>query len=273
MRFVDPKGKRAPTVPDLKIGIDLACLGQPLKKALHTAARLGGQGVKIDARSGLRPQEMGETALRQFRKLLEDKNLKISSVSFPTRRGYDDTNDLDARITATKAAMKFAYQIGASVVIGQVGHVPDDEESPSWTTLVEALTDLGAYGHHIGAVWPAKTGSVPPEDLARLLGALPTGAIGIDLEPGRLVIQGFSAAEAVSTLGANILHVTVSDGVRDLAQGRGLEVSLGRGSADFAELLGQLEERQYRGWFTIERHETDDPISEIGNAVEYLRNL
>jgi sugar phosphate isomerase/epimerase len=52
-----------------------------------------------------------------------------------------------------------------------------------------------------------------------------------------------------------------------------VEVELGRGSAEFPELLGRLTEFDYRGWVTIERRESPDPLSEIGNAVEYLRSL
>ena len=51
------------------------------------------------------------------------------------------------------------------------------------------------------------------------------------------------------------------------------EVELGRGSANFPELLGYLSEFNYRGWATIERKETSDPIPEIENAVAYLQSL
>ncbi len=260
-------------MPTLKIGIELASLGMPLRKALHTAARLGCSGVKIDARREVRPQEMTGTALRQFRKLLEELNLGVSAVVFPTRRGYDDAEDLEERVAATKAAMKFAYQIGAATVVGQVGHVPGDEACPSWNTLIEALTDLGAYGHHVGTTWTAKTGTVAPEDLARLLEALPDATMGIDLDPGRLTIQGFSPTDAAALLGSHILHVTANDAVADMPGGRGQEVELGRGSVDYPALMGQLEERPYRGWFTVERHGSNDPVGEIGNAVAYLQNI
>jgi sugar phosphate isomerase/epimerase len=50
-------------------------------------------------------------------------------------------------------------------------------------------------------------------------------------------------------------------------------VELGRGSAELPELLGQLTEFDYRGWVTIERRESPDPISKIENAVAYLRAL
>ncbi len=43
----------------------------------------------------------------------------------------------------------------------------------------------------------------------------------------------------------------------NLARGRGLDVPLGRGSVDYPALLGSLEERGYRGYFTIQRDATE----------------
>jgi sugar phosphate isomerase/epimerase len=70
-----------------------------------------------------------------------------------------------------------------------------------------------------------------------------------------------------------VLHVHACDAVRDLGQGRAIDVELGRGSADLPALLGQLAEFNYSGWVTIERREAADPVAEIGNAVAYLRSL
>ncbi len=95
----------------------------------------------------------------------------------------------------------------------------------------------------------------------------------MDLDPGRLIINDYSPLKAVEVLGGEILHVHARDGVRDLARGRGLEVPLGRGSADFPALLGALEERHYRGYFTIAREDAENPEFEIGHAVQYLNNL
>ena len=61
--------------------------------------------------------------------------------------------------------------------------------------------------------------------------------------------------------------------MRDLAQGRGLEVPLGRGAVDFPELLGVLEEHQYNGYLTIEREPSANPTYEIEQAVRYLRSI
>ncbi len=100
-------------MPALKIGIQLASFREPFRAALASAHRLGVQGVELEARGELRPSQMTETAVRQIRKLLEDYSLRIAAIDFPTRRGYDVADDLDARMAGTKDAIKLAYQLRA----------------------------------------------------------------------------------------------------------------------------------------------------------------
>ncbi|MEX0820329.1 MAG: sugar phosphate isomerase/epimerase family protein [Pirellulaceae bacterium] len=260
-------------VLDLKVGIQLASLQLPFKKALHTAAELGANGVEIDARNDLKPQELSHTGLRQLRKTLDDRNLRVCAVGFQTRRGYNVLDDLDRRVEATKEAMQFAYDLGASVVINQVGRIPDEPVGPEWDLLVQVLTDIGRFGQRVGATLAVETGSEDAAKLRQLLDALPAGSIGVNLDPGNLIVNGFSASEAAKRLGEHVIHVHAKDGVRDLAQGRGLETQLGRGAADFPEILAILEEHEYRGYFTIERKHAQDPVLEVGQAVQYLRRL
>ncbi|MCA9122317.1 MAG: sugar phosphate isomerase/epimerase [Planctomycetaceae bacterium] len=258
---------------ELKIGIQLASLKLPFKKALHIAGELGANGVEIDARNDLKPQDLSRTGLRQLRKSLDDRNLRVCAVGFQTRRGYDVLQDLDRRVEATKQAMQFAYDLGASVVINQVGQIPAEPTGPRWDLLIQVLTDLGRFGQRTGAMLAVETGAEDAETLLRLIEALPDGSVGINLDPGNLIVNGYSASEAARMLGKHVLHVHAKDGVRDLAQGRGLETQLGRGAADFPEILGILEEHEYRGYFTIERQHADQPLVEIGQAVQYLRSL
>jgi sugar phosphate isomerase/epimerase len=260
-------------VTNLKIGIQTRSLRQPLRQALATAARLGATGVEIDIRSELVPAQMSTTGLRQFRKILDDLNLRVSAVAFPTRRGYDDPDDLERRVMATQAALRFAYDLGCDIVVNRVGHLPAEANDPRFGRLVEALTMLGAYGDRVGARLAAQTGSEKPGELARLLATLPQGTIGVDLHPSGLILNGYSPREAVEELGPHIVHVHASDAVRDTSSRREFEVELGRGTADFPELLGRLTEFNYRGWVTIERQNAADPIGDIENSVAYLRAL
>jgi sugar phosphate isomerase/epimerase len=259
-------------VTNLRIGIQTRSLRQPFKQAIRTAARLGADGVEIDARNELRPGELSGTGLREFHKLLEDLNLRVSAVAFPTRRGYNEAEELERRVQATQAAMRFARELRAEVVVNRMGQVPADVYDSSYVRLVEALTAIGAYGERIGVRLAAQTGGERPHDLARLLAALPEHTVGVDLHPTGLIFGGQSPREAIDILGPHVLHVHACDAVRDAA-GRANEVALGRGSADMPELLGQLTEFDYRGWVTIERRESTDPVGDIENAVAYLRAM
>ena len=258
----------------LPIGVQIASLRMPLRQALPRVAAMGATAVELDARGELRPRDLSQTGLRQVRKWLDDYNLKVCAVSFRTRRGYDMEEDLQRRLEATKEALTFARSFSCPVVINQVGRIsPDDEDRTAWNRLVTALTDLGRHSQHVGAWLAMETGSESGGDMAQLIDALPTGSVMVNLDPGNLIVNGFSPSEAVRALGPHIAHVHAKDGVRDLAQGRGLEVPLGRGTADFPALLAALEEFGYRGYLTIERESAKNPLEEIALAVQYLQNI
>lgn len=257
----------------VKIGIQTRSLRQPLRQALVTAARLGAEGVEIDARNELRPNELSRTGLREFHKLLEDLNLRVSAVAFPTRRGYGDADELERRVLATREAMRFASDLRTDVVVNRIGRVADKAEDPEFRRLIEALTALGGFGERMGVRLAAQTADASPQDLARVLAELPELSLGIDLHPSGLIQAGYTPREAVELLGRNVLHVHACDAVRDVSARRTYEVELGRGSADIPELLGLLTEFDYRGWVTIERRDSPNPVAEIENGVAFLRNL
>ncbi len=260
-------------MPQLKLGIQLASLRQPFPKALLTAARLGAQGVEIDARNEVFASELSQTGLRHVRKMLDDLNLRVCAVSFPTRRGYGTPDDLERRIAATKRAMRLAFELRAPVVVNQIGSVPSESAGPQWDMLLDSLRELGHYGQHVGAQLAAETGSESGADLKRLLNGLSESLIAVDLNPAKLLINGYSPLEAVEQLGPYIRHVHANDGVRELSRSQGVELELGRGAVEFPQLLGALENFQYRGYLTVERLAANHPEQEIQRALEYLRSL
>jgi sugar phosphate isomerase/epimerase len=265
--------RKGAEVPGLKVGIQLACLGLPFRRALVAAAKLGATAVEIDARGEINAQAISTTGMRDLKRILGDHGLQVSAVGFRTRRGYDDPQEIDRRVTATKVVMKFAQGIGAANVVNHVGFITSDEQSASWKLLIEVLTDLSLYGHQVGARLCADTGNESPEDLKRLLDALPQYGIGVNLNPGRLIIAGFPPLDAVDKLGENILHVHATDGVQDRARGRGMEVQLGRGSADYPSLAASLETIGYHGYFTVAKENTESSEEELSAAIKYLKNI
>jgi sugar phosphate isomerase/epimerase len=260
-------------VSTFRIAIQLASLRSPFKQALLTAGSLGATSVEIDARTELRPEELSTTGLRQVRKMLDDSGLRVASVRFATRRGYHVLDELDRRVAATKAAMKMAYELRAPYVVNSVGRVPADAADPAFGILVEVLGDLGRFGARTGALLAARTGLEDGPTLAKLMAALDEGSIRVDFDPAGLIEGGFSVDEAVRALGPYTGLVRARDAVRDRAQGRAVEVQLGRGSVDFPALFGALEDFAFRGDAVIERNLSDDPQHEIGQALAYLKEL
>jgi sugar phosphate isomerase/epimerase len=259
-------------LPGIRIGIQLAGLRLPFKQALRTAARLGVEAVEIDARTELRPSELVGTGLRQVRKMLEDLNLRVAAVRYATRRGYEITEELDRRIEGTKRAMKMAYELGANVVVNHVGAIESDPAHPSREVLRSVLGDLGVYSQKIGAFLACETGAEPLSVLGQLIDSLPEGSVGITLNPGNLLVNGFDLDD-LAKVARHVMLVHAKDGVPDRARGRGTQVPLGYGLAEFPNIVATLEEHAYRGYFVVERDLPANPIEEFRTAIEFLSNM
>lgn len=257
----------------LKKAIRLESLRLPFKKGLEIASQIGAEGVEINARTELKPVDLSRTGVRHLKKMLGDLNLKVAAVHFPTRRGYDESDDLDRRLQATKDAMTMAYDLGCSVVTNRIGRVVEEVSDERRSTMVQALSDLGNFSQKSGAWLATQTGFEEPKLLKQLFDSLPPMAIGVDFDPAQLIINGFSPVEAMQELGQSVMHFRARDAVHDLSQGRGLEVQLGRGSVDLPALLGILEEQSYSGYFTIERDEQADVVIQCQQAIQYLDNM
>jgi len=255
----------------LRIALQTHCLARPLKQALLTAGRLGYEGVGIDARRELPPAELSDTGLRQLRKMLNDLNLRVATVAFPTRRGYANPDDLDRRIAAALDAMRMASRLGAEALLVTPGPAPADDAAER-ATLVEALTMLVAQGGRLGVLPVVQCAEAEPAELVRLMAALPEGMVGVDLNPAEVIQHGRSPRQFVEALGSHIAHVFANDAVRSVGGGP-VEVELGRGSADFPELLGALEEFDYRGWVTVQRRSSERMADDAADAIEFLRAL
>lgn len=255
-----------------KIALQTRCLAQSLKQALHTASRLGYEGVQIDARQELPPAELSDTGLRQLRKLLDDLNVRVASVAFPTRRGFADPDDLQRRMEATMAAMRLASRLGAGVLVMAPGPLPAADTGER-STLLESLTALAAHGGRLGVLPALACPDAVPAELADLVGALPEGLAGVDVNPADLIGRGRAPREFVAALGSRIVHVYANDAVSGLGGSGATDVQLGRGLADFPELLGALEEFGYRGWLTVQRRNSTRTADDVADAIEYLRAL
>ncbi|MEL6107502.1 MAG: sugar phosphate isomerase/epimerase family protein [Planctomycetota bacterium] len=255
----------------INLALRLDALRLPLKRALDVAATLGVSAVELNARDEVHPESLSETGLRQLRKMLEERNLKVAALRFQTRSGYDQTDNLQRRVEATKSAMDLAYKLGTSSVINFIGRVPEEASDSRYEALQSVLDDLGRYGARVGAFLAAETGAESGKVLSEMLRGKEDGFIAVALNPGQLIINRYSVMDAIQVLKDRVQVVCATDGVLDLAEGRGISVPIGEGTADYPQIMASLEDVGFRGHFVVGRR--DSAATELGQGLKYLGNL
>lgn len=244
----------------------------PFRSALRTAAEIGAQAVEINARREIRPEDLSRTGIRHLRKMLADLNLQVCSLMFPTENGLGEPSQLDRRVDALKATLSAAQPLGTSVVVAELGSVDFASDSPNAKVLQQVLLEIGRHGNRVGAWLAVRTGMHSGETLHHLLGLLPSGTIGIDFDPGSLLMHGHSPEDSLRKVAPHVLSFRAFDAVRD-GTGQAKHVQLGRGSVDFAMLFGLLEEHHYRGYIVVERRTDEHAGLSCQQTIEYLKSF
>lgn len=259
-------------MPPLHVALATRALKEPLRRSVRFASDTGVTGIQFDAREELKPGELSETGIRQFRHQIGELGLHVASLAFPTRRSFYDEEQLDARIAAIRCVMDFARQLGTSVVTVRLGKIPADKESKDSLILYDVVSDLARYGNKVGATLAVSPTGDSPDALGELISSIKTGPIGIDFDPAAFVLCGHKPAEAFRKLHSLVAHFQARDALADVGGG-GEEVPLGRGEVDWVELLPLLEEANYRGWTTIVRTQGDDKPGDLRRGVQFLKNV
>jgi sugar phosphate isomerase/epimerase len=257
---------------NLKLALATRCLGQPLKPALMLAARLGANGVQLDARNEVKASEMSETGRRQFTHFLGEIGLQAASLDFPLRRALLDAENLDPRIEALKQTMEFAYELKARTVTVRLGGLPDEADVAGRALLKSVLDDLARHGNHVGVTIAVGLGREPATRLVEALATVTEGPIGVNFDPAAVVIVGGSPGESLQVLRQLVAHVIIRDAVQEL-DGGGTEVAVGRGDVPWDEVLALLQETGYRGWLTVDRTQGDDRAGDAGRAIQFLQSV
>lgn len=254
-----------------RIAVPLLPLGGDFRRALDTVRDLGVGGIEIDGRHGIDLLALTDTGIRQIHKWLDDAGLRVAAVAFPTRGGYADEDRLEARVTATKRALAQAWKLGAAVVLGRLGEIPA-AETPAWRLLIDVVTDIGRAGQQAGAVFTVEAGGSSPEELTRLLAAVPAGSLQVDLVTGGLLVHGHDPAAAAATLAADVGFVHATDAMPGAFFGHGRPVPLGTGQLDLPAVLATLDERGYRGWVGLEAIATSraEAVAELAAGASRL---
>ncbi|MDR1971401.1 MAG: sugar phosphate isomerase/epimerase [Treponema sp.] len=279
----------------MKLGVITDCFRLPLREALKRAAALGFGGVQIYATGGEFDASLlkNRAALGEYTGLLKDLGLSVSALCGDMGgHGFENRADNGVRVEKTKRIIDLAAACGAPVVTTHIGVIPEDQGSPKFSALLEALDTLGLYGKGQGIDLAIETGPEKPETLKKFIDQT-HGGVGVNLDPANFVmVTGVDPAAAVELLGPRIVHTHVKDGIMKkqtdpaivynfFAEGGigdfrmadyFLETPVGEGAVHFESYLGALKKTGYDGFFTIEREAGEDPERDIAAALRFIRD-
>jgi sugar phosphate isomerase/epimerase len=257
----------------LKIGIVAESTGLTVRQALIAAARMGAQGVQVNAVGDLSPDKLSDTGRRDFRNLLKSFDLELAALNVPVRRGLDVGDDLQPRIERVRKSMLLASDLGARRIVVPSPKLPDDATAPRAQFMREALTAIGAFGDRVGCSAALEIGFDPAEKVKAYLASFDTGRLKVTYDPVNFLFHGHDPLANLLPLAGLIEHVHARD-ARAAGLSRGLqEVPLGAGDIDWMALTATLQVLEFDGFLTVERDQGDDKLNDVTNGVKFLRRF
>jgi sugar phosphate isomerase/epimerase len=239
---------------------------------LKGAVALRLDGLQLDVREELPPSALTETGRRDFLHRLRERGLQVASTWLPLKHPLYAEREQEGRIAFVRAAMTFTATLQSKLLCLRIGRIPEAADDPQGQTLREIVSDLAAFGNHIGVTLAITPTAESVETLQTFLRQIKTGPIGVDFDPAYFAMAGEPTADSLRKLHADVLHVQLRDGLRDFVGG-GQEAAVGRGTVDWAELLALLGEMDYRGWLTAIRTQGDDKPGDLARGVKHLQRL
>lgn len=286
----------------LRLAVSTEDLGTTLKNSIGIAASLEVAGVRLNTRTELNVLRSTDSAMRQTRLYVEERQMEVAGLYCPTRHALYDSEYLEPRIEVIRKSMQIAKKLKTKELLVRCGRIPDpDNSQPSatsrdnpaepanpftfaqpaaakpsdanlYSTLCELLSDLASYGNHVGCVLNLVVSGYHPRLLQRLIGDVSTGPLKIVFDTGTAVMTGADVVQTYRDLYAQIGYVRARDALKDV-DGAGTEVAVNEGVVDWIHLLPTLTEADYRGWICVERTGGDNRREDVRRGVSYLKSL
>lgn len=273
----------------LKLGVVLESLGLPVRAGLTSAAKLGVQGVQVDAVGDLAHDRLGATGRREFRTLLRSFNQELAAVNVPLRHGLDTFANQQQRIDHIKQSMQLAYDLGARKLVVPLPRLPKEGEpakpavadpfpilsfaakEPSKAeVLKESLLALGGHGDRIGVLVCLEAGLDSADAVRSYLDGFESGSLRVTFDPANFLVNGHDPLASLMALGKRVDHVHARDASTAAASSGPKEVAVGAGEVEWMGLVAGLSAIDYGGFVCVERTGAE---GEVAGSVAFLRRF
>lgn len=297
----------------LRLAVATEDFGSSLREAIIEAAKCPVSGIRLNARTEVRAEEFSDTALRQLVHYINEHQMTVAGLMFPSRSAVYDASNLDRRISAIRQSMGLVRKLKTSELLIRCGRIPDPDDAtpiaPAGSPTNEDVDTLrNPFSFAPASPALPSLNAAPDSDASKfeLLCEVLTDLVGFGNHVGcQLQLQVASyqpdrilrLLDRVKTGPVKVVldpaTVVMSGGringlYRDLYQqigyirardairdvdGAGVEVALGEGLVDWPELLALLSESQYDGWMSVERAGGDSRADDVRRGVAHICNL
>ncbi len=158
--------------------------------------------------------------------------------------------------------------------VGALSRVPRGEP---YERMVRDFRQLCRFAEDNGQFFLFETGPEPVSWLKRFFADVDSPNLGINFDPANFLWYNTDTpANLVAEMGDRVKVIHCKDAVPPQAgETNGRETVLGQGATDFANLLGRLIDRGYRGPLIIERELPGGPEqrADVADAIKLLQKL
>lgn len=181
----------------------------------------------------------------------------------------------DRRMQLVDNATQVAAELEVEDVITHAGYIPENPYDPLYTSFVDMMHYYCNYVFKPRGTWfNFESGQETPVTLRRTIEDIGSGNVGINLDTANVILYGkANPVDALKVFGEYVRCTHLKDGLWP-TDGRSLghETPIGEGEVDFPAVVRLLNEKKYKGHFTIEREISGDKqIADILAAAEMIR--
>lgn len=236
----------------------------------------------------LEPLRLGTMGVEETRRRLREAGLSLAS-GMMAMEGEDYSSLASIRETggvtpdrtwasnrrAARELAQIAAELGIGLVSFHAGFIPDDPRHPKWDVIVQRLREVAGLFGERGTRVALETGQEHATTLLGALDALARERVGINFDPGNLILYGSGdPIKALHLLAPRVMQVHVKDALPALQEGRwGTEVPVGRGTVDWAAFLGALRQCPGVTALIIEREAGTERVADVAEARRFLEAI
>jgi L-ribulose-5-phosphate 3-epimerase len=236
----------------------------------------------------LDPIRLGVMGVEEVRRSLRDARLVLASgmmamegEDYSSLRAIRETGGIapDSTWAANRAAAKelsrIAEELGIGLVSFHAGFLPEDPGHPRWDIVIGRLRELACIFGERGVQVALETGQEHHVTLSRALTALSPERVGVNFDPGNLILYGSGdPVAALRALAPRVIQVHIKDALPAREKGHwGTEVPVGEGAVDWAAVLSALRGCPRVTALVIEREAGAGRIADITRARVFLETV